>query len=285
MGDRMSDPHDGRLGDFLRDCRARLDPVALGYPAGRRRTTGLRREEVAGRAHISPTWYTCLEQGRGGAPSAEVLERLARALMMTDAERELLFLIALGRPPEGRYQAPDGITPRLQHILDALDPNPAVVKTATWDIIAWNQAAVRVLSNYPAIPPQERNMLRFIFLNPQVRAAQSDWEGVARALVAAFRTDITRAGAQDEAQALVDELCRRSPEFDAMWRSNEAPSRSEAPKHLRHPVLGPVSFEYTAFSVDGRNDLSMIVYYPASEADAAKIHGLARAERREPVEA
>lgn len=281
----MSDAENNRLGDYLRDCRARLDPVALGYPAGRRRTTGLRREEVAGRANISPTWYTCLEQGRGGAPSAEVLERLARALMMTDAEREMLFLIAFGRPPEGRYHPQDGITPRLQHILDALDPNPAVIKTATWDIIAWNRAAVRVLSDYPNLPPPERNMLRFIFLNPVVRAAQPDWEGAARALVAAFRADIARAGAQDEAQALIDELSRKSAAFDAMWRGNEAPSRSERPKHLLHPVLGPISFEHTALSVDGRNDLTMIVYYPATEADAAKIHGLARMERREPVEA
>ena len=281
----MSELENSRLGDYLRDCRARLDPVALGYPAGRRRTAGLRREEVAGRAHISPTWYTCLEQGRGGAPSAEVLERLARALMMTDAEREMLFLIGLGRQPEGRYRRQDGITPRLQHVLDALDPNPAVIKTATWDIIAWNRAAVRVLSDYPNIAPPDRNMLRFIFLNPAVRAAQPDWQGMARALVAAFRADITRAGAQDEAQALIDELSRKSPDFDVMWRSNDAPSRSERPKHMRHPLLGPISFEHTTFSVDGRNDLSMIVYYPATEADAAKIHGLAQAERREAAEA
>ena len=281
----MSDIEDGRLGDYLRDCRARLDPVALGFPAGRRRTAGLRREEVAARANISPTWYTCLEQGRGGAPSAEVLERLARALMMTDAERELLFLIALGRSPEGRYRPQDGITPRLQHVLDALDPNPAVIKTATWDIIAWNRAAVRVFSDYPNLAPEDRNMLRFIFLDPRVRAAQADWDSMARSLVAGFRADIVRAGAHDEAQALVAELSRKSPDFEAMWRSNDAPSRSERPKHMRHPRLGPISFEHTAFSVDGRQDLTMIVYYPATEADAAKIHGLGKAGQRETAEA
>ena len=101
------------VGTFLRDRRARLDPASLGFAAGRRRTPGLRREEVAQRASISPTWYTWLEQGRGGAPSADVLDRIARALMLTEVEREHLFLTALGRPPDVRYRATEGITPRL----------------------------------------------------------------------------------------------------------------------------------------------------------------------------
>ncbi len=269
------------LGDYLRDFRARLDPAALGFPAGRRRTPGLRREEVASRAHISPTWYTCLEQGRGGAPSAEVLERIARALMMTDAEREHLFLIGLGRPPEVPYHRRAGITPRLQHVLDALDPVPALVRTASWDVIAHNRAAAVMFPNYTDRPSAQRNMLRFIFLDPQARAAQTDWESVARNLVAAFRAGLVRAGAQAEARPLVDELCRSSPEFAAMWHSHDVYDLSEAVKHLRHPVLGPLSFEHSAFSVDGRPDLTMIVYYPASEADAARI----RAHMNDRVEA
>src|SRR6201996_3702880 len=116
------------LGAYLRDRRARLDPAAFGLSPQRRRTPGLRREEVAQRANISPTWYTCLEQGRGGAPSADVLERIARALMLTDAEREHLFLIGLGRPPEVRYQRKEGVTPRLQRVLDALETSPAIIR-------------------------------------------------------------------------------------------------------------------------------------------------------------
>src|SRR5471032_2521197 len=114
------------LGDFLRSRRARLDPASLGYSA-RRRTPGLRREEVAQRANISPTWYTWLEQGRGGAPSVEVLERIAHALMLTDIEREHLFLLAFGRPPEVRYQQNETVTPRLQRVLDALNPSAAIL--------------------------------------------------------------------------------------------------------------------------------------------------------------
>ena len=106
------------LGTYLRDRRAKLDPTAFGLPLKRRRTPGLRREEVAQRANVSATWYTWLEQGRGGAPSADVLDRIALAMMLTDVEREHLFLLGLGRPPEVRYQAPEGITPRLQRVLD-----------------------------------------------------------------------------------------------------------------------------------------------------------------------
>lgn len=127
------------LGSFLRDRRARIDPASFGFAGGRRRTPGLRREEVAQRANISPTWYTWLEQGRGGAPSADVLNRLATGLMLTEPEREHLFIIGLGRPPEPRYQHTDGVTPRLQRVLDAMPTSPAIIKTATWDVVAWNR--------------------------------------------------------------------------------------------------------------------------------------------------
>src|SRR5579885_480295 len=126
------------LGEYLRDRRTKLDPAALGFSLKRRRTPGLRREEVAQRANVSATWYTWLEQGRGGAPSADVLDRIARALMLTDVEREHLFLIGLGRPPEGRYRKDEAVTPRLRRVLEALDPCPALIRTAIWDVVAWN---------------------------------------------------------------------------------------------------------------------------------------------------
>src|ERR1700759_1515052 len=112
------------LGTYLKDRRSKLDPTAFGLPPERRRTPGLRREEVAQRANISPTWYTWLEQGRGGAPSANVLDRIARALMLTDAEREHLYLLGLGRLPDVRYENREGVTPRLQPGLNALEPSP-----------------------------------------------------------------------------------------------------------------------------------------------------------------
>ncbi len=266
--------HENQLGAYLKDRRARLDPEALGFGSGRRRTPGLRREEVAQRANISPTWYTWLEQGRGGAPSADVLDRIARALMLTDLEREHLFLLGLGRPPEVRYQKSEGVTPRLQRVLDALEPSPALIRSATWDVIAWNRAATAMLTDYGALPPNKRNILRFIFLDRRVRDAQYDWHSVARFVVGAFRADAARAGAAAEVEPLVDELCRLSPEFKAMWQVNDVHGpHGDGVKHIKHPVLGPISFEYSSFAVDGRPDLSMVVYNPSPE-DAEKIKSL-----------
>jgi transcriptional regulator with XRE-family HTH domain len=262
------------LATYLKDRRTKLDPAAFGFALERRRTPGLRREEVAQRANISPTWYTWLEQGRGGAPSADVLDRISRALMLTDVEREHLFLLGLGRPPEVRYQKNEGVTPRLQRVLDALEPSPALIRTAIWDVVAWNRSATVMLTDYGSLPPDQRNILRFIFLDPQVRAAQYDWESVARFVVGAFRVDAARAGAAAAVESLIDELCRLSPEFKAMWRDNDVRSHGEGVKHIRHPVLGPLAFEYSAFAVDGRSDLSMVVYNPATPADAQRITSL-----------
>ncbi len=231
------------LGTYPRDRRAKLDPAAFGLSAERRRTPGLRREEVAQRANISPTWYTWLEQGRGG----------------------------------GRYRTDDGVTPRLQRVLDALEPSPALIRTATWDVVAWNRAATVMLTDYGSLPPERRNILHINFLDPRVRATQYDWESVARFVVGVFRVDAARAGAAAEVAPLVDELCRLSPEFKAMWRDNDVRgAHGETVKHIRHPALGPIAFEYSAFASDGRPDLSMVVYNPATPSDAEKINSLTR---------
>jgi transcriptional regulator with XRE-family HTH domain len=176
----MSGPlgNESRLAGYLKDRRMKLDPAAFGFATERRRTPGLRREEVAQRANISPTWYTWLEQGRGGAPSADVLNRISRALMLTEVEREHLFLLGLGRPPEARYRKNDGVTPRLQRVLDALDPSPALIRNARYDVVAWNSAATVMLMDYGSLPPEQRNILRVMFLDPRARAAQYDWESV-----------------------------------------------------------------------------------------------------------
>jgi transcriptional regulator with XRE-family HTH domain len=271
---------DNQLGTYLKDRRARLNPAAFGFTSTRRRTPGLRREEVAQRANVSTTWYSWLEQGRGGAPSANVLDRIARALMLMDVEREHLFLLALGRPPEVRYQAAEGVTPRLQRVLDALELSPAYIKTSTWDIVAWNRAALAVLVDYAALPVEQRNILRLLFCNPGVRAAMPNWEGDARFVVAAFRADAARAGAAQTVKALVDEVCRLSPEFDAMWRDNDVRSTyGEAAKQVRHPLAGLIALEYSAFAVDGRPDLGMVIYNPATPADTQRIRSLIAAHR------
>ncbi len=261
------------LGAYLRDRRTKLDPAALGF-AGRRRTPGLRREEVAQRSNISATWYTWLEQGRGGAPSADVLNRIAAGLMLTEPEREHIFMLALGRPPEVRYRPREGITPRLQRLLDTFEASPALIKTATWDVVAWNRAAAAVLTDWDALPPGERNILRRMFGDPRVRTAQHDWESVARSVVGAFRADAVRAGAASEVSELVEELRRTSPEFAALWRENDVHAHGDGVKRLRHPILGSIELEFSSFAVDGRPDLGMIVYNPVTEEVRERIRTL-----------
>jgi transcriptional regulator with XRE-family HTH domain len=266
----MSTP-DNPLGVFLKGRRTQLDPVAFGFTGGRRRTPGLRREEVAQRANISPTWYTWLEQGRGGAPSADVLNRIASGLMLTDPEREHLFMLGLGRPPEVRYKSAEGVTPRLQRVLDALDVSPAIVKTPMWDVVAWNRAAAAVLTDYAQLAPSERNILRLMFASSRVRSAQDDWMSVARFVVGAFRADVARAGATAQVGQFVEELSRLSPEFEALWLANDVRAHGEGVKRLHHPTLGTIELEYSAFAVDGRPDLGMVVYNPVNAADAERI--------------
>jgi transcriptional regulator with XRE-family HTH domain len=273
----MALENDNLLGTYLKDRRAKLDPAAFGLPSTRRRTPGLRREEVAQRANVSATWYTWLEQGRGGAASADVLDRIARALVLTEVEREHLFLLGLGRPPEVRYQAAESVSPRLQRVLDALESSPAYVKTSTWDVVAWNRASAVVLTDYGALAPEQRNILRLIFSDPRVRAVQTDWDSVARFVVAAFRADVARAGATKNVKALVDELCRLSPEFEAIWADNDVRSTyGDVAKTLRHPLAGPITLEYSSFAVDGRPDLDLVIYNPATPADADRIRSLIR---------
>ena len=262
------------LGSYLRDRRTRLDPAALGFPRNRRRTPGLRREEVAQRANISSTWYTWLEQGRGGAPSADVLDRIAKGLMLTEPEREHLFMLGLGRPPEVRYRPVDGVTPRLQRVLDAFTVSPAIIKTATWDVVAWNRAATALLTDYAQLPREQRNILRLMFADSRVRAAQEDWLGVARFVVGSFRADVARAGATTEIKNLVDEISRVSPDFDALWRDNNVVAHGEGLKRIHHPELGLIELEFSAFAVDGRPELGMVVYNPATDkvADQVRRH-------------
>ena len=260
------------LGGFLRDRRARLPPAP--GAESRRRTPGLRREEVATRANVSVTWYTWLEQGRGGPPSDEVLERLARALELDAAGREVLFLLAHQRPPPLKSTPPATVTLALQRVLDALPNSPAIVKTPTWDIVAWNAAATAVLADYAALPVAERNLLRRLFGAPATRASLPDWEADARFALAVFRVDAARAGDCPEAAALATELQATTADFRRLWAEHEMRSNGVGLKRLQHPVAGPLTLEYSAFSVDGADGLTMVVFTPTSAADTRAIASL-----------
>jgi len=250
---------------FLRDRRERVQPATT----ARRRTPGLRREEVAARAGVSVTWYTWLEQGRGGVPSDDVLERLARALELDDANREMLFLLAHDRPPPRKPAPPAAMTPALQLVLDNLSV-PAFVKTPTFQIVGWNRAAVAVLGDYAAVPERDRNVLRRIF-QPGSEDKVHDVEAVRRTCVAAFRVDIARAGQSDEATALIDELMATSPDFRRLWDEGEIRTHGGFRKQLVRPGVGEIVLESSVFHVEGGGGLSMFVLSPADEASARAV--------------
>jgi transcriptional regulator with XRE-family HTH domain len=252
------------LGVFLRDRRARVTPAASPSPS-RRRTPGLRREEVAARAGVSITWYTWLEQGRGGPPSEDALERIARALELDRAGREMLFLLAQQRPPRVEPTAtPTTNVPKtVRRVLDALSV-PALVKTTTWDVLAWNEAMIP-FRDFAKLTPRDRNTLRAIFLSPAAKARMGDWEERARAVVATFRMDVARIGGSAEATALVAELCEGSADFRQMWSENDVQTHAMGRKKIRHPTMGEVKLEYSSFPVDGAEGLSLVVFTAAEE--------------------
>jgi transcriptional regulator with XRE-family HTH domain len=262
----------GSLGGFLRDRRSRLQPGP--GVSGPRRTPGLRREEVATRAGVSVTWYTWLEQGRGGPPSDEVLERLAQALELDAAGREVLFLLAQQRPPPLTPAPPAEVPPGLQRVLDAMPTSPALVKTPTWDIVAWNAAAAAVLGDYADLPVRERNALRRLFGAPDMRERLPDWEENARFVIGVFRIDVARAGGPSEALDLAAELEAASPDFRRLWAESEARSHGIGVKRVVHPAAGSLALEYSAFAVDGAAGLTMIVFTPITPADVGAVEAL-----------
>lgn len=264
---------DNQLGIFLKDRRARLDPAAFGLGAARRRTPGLRREEVAQRADVSATWYTWLEQGRGGPPSANALDRIAAALLLTPTEREHLFLLAQHRPPAQQCRTSQSVSPQLQRMLDSMEFSPAFVKTSAWDVVAWNHAAAVALTDYAKLAPEQRNILRLLFCDPSARTRTANWERNARLAVAIFRLETARAGTGESTKALVDDLSRSSPEFASMWLDNDVSTYSEGVKHL-HPITGPLTLEYSTFAVSDHPDLGLVIFAPATPADRDRIRDL-----------
>ncbi|WP_051247939.1 helix-turn-helix transcriptional regulator [Inquilinus limosus] len=250
------------LSDFVRDRRARIAPEAVGLPAGpRRRTPGLRREEVAQLAGIGVTWYTWFEQGRAIQVSADFLERVCRALRLSEAERAHLYALAQHRPPPHAAPGLPTVSPILQALLDSL-PNPAYIKTARWDIVAWNAATTALFGDYALIPPDQRNSLWLIFTDPRYRRMMPDWEEGARRVLAKFRLDHGRAGGDPAFAGLVDRLKAASPEFRRWWPRQDVAERSEGLKRIRHDTLGELEFAHATFLVEGAPDLRLVTYTP-----------------------
>jgi transcriptional regulator with XRE-family HTH domain len=258
-------------GVFLRSRRERLTPTEVGLPNGfRRRTPGLRREEVAMLAGVGTTWYTWLEQGRDVRPSPEVLAALADVLQLGPAERRHLFILNDRPAPQARPGAPEQIDAPLRRMLDSLTGQPALVLGRRWDILAWNRAADAVYGPYARLAGDERNMLHLVFADPDHRRLLVDWEAVAKSAIAMFRGDCARYAGDADFERLAAHLTRLSPEFAAWWPLREVAEPLAGRKRLDHPAAGRMEFEYSSFSVGDQPDMKLIVFTPLVQDGTAR---------------
>jgi transcriptional regulator with XRE-family HTH domain len=256
------------LADFLRKRRARLSPIEVGLPAGtRRRTPGLRREEVAQLANMGTSWYVWLEQGRDVHPSAQVLESLAQALRLTPNERRHLFLLAGQALPPHASPLEESVSPALQQLLDDLNPNPAYVMGRRWDILAWNKAADALFAIPEASSPYARNLIWQFFTSPTMRN-RPHWEQVARGMLAEFRAASARYPGDERFEELIEDLKQVSPEFCRWWLHHDARSVLDGHKVIEHPTLGYLEFEHINLQVLNDPDVRIMIYTSLAETRA-----------------
>jgi len=264
-----------QLSEFLKNARGRLTPATFGLPQpGRRRTPGLRREDVAALAGLSATLYTWLEQGRDVRASDRVLESLSRTLRLSAEERDYLFSLAQHRPAPLQTAKIDDVTPAVKRTLEALNV-PALVMTPRWDVVYWNRMMSVALRDYSEIPPQKRNLIRILLVSPEGRSHAGDFEIMARRILAKLRVDYSQAGGDPAFDALIEELNEASPIFRTLWRSPEISGHSEGVHLEHHPKVGSMIFEHTSYLVEGAPTLRVVIFAPHDRESAAKVALLA----------
>ncbi|MCC6203334.1 MAG: helix-turn-helix domain-containing protein [Gammaproteobacteria bacterium] len=272
-----------QVSEFLKNCRARIQPSDLGLPdPQRRRTPGLRREDVAALSGLSVTWYTWLEQGRKVHVSDAVLERLSSTFRLTEDERGYLYSLVQHRAaPLLAGDADHVASPDVLHMLHTL-PIPALVKTARWDVIGWNDLVRRVFRDYSAMAPSERNLLRILFTDPSYAVDPAEFRAMARRVLAKVRVDYSQAGSDPAFDELIAELEERSPMFKAVWRSPEVNGRSEGLNLVRHPTYGELRFEHTSYVPEGHSLHRVVIFVPHDEHTSRHIAAI-HAELMAPV--
>ncbi|MGH3713669.1 MAG: helix-turn-helix domain-containing protein [Micromonosporaceae bacterium] len=262
------------LSEFLRSRRARLKPEDVGLPyfGRQRRVPGLRREELAQVAGVSVAYYTRLEQGNGRNVSAEVLNAIARALRLSEAEQA--HLTHLARPKTHKKKPstrPQQVRPALRQLLDALEGVPAYVVGRRTDILAWNRMAAAVLGDWAELPPAERNWARLVFLSPAYRELFVEWESKAADVVSYLRMDAGCHPDDPKLAALVGELSVKSEEFRRLWATHDVKDKGHGVKRLRHPLVGELTLAYETFTLPGDADQALTAYHaepgsPSAEA-------------------
>ncbi|WP_454295411.1 helix-turn-helix transcriptional regulator [Salana multivorans] len=263
--------------EFLTSRRARITPEQVGLPTGtNRRVEGLRRSEVATLAGVSIEYYTRLERGAISGASPEVLDSLAKALLLDDAERAHLFDLAhaaspVARPPKRR--SAKGWTPHqgLQWALDAVTAGPAFVRNGRMDLLAVNSLARAFYTELYEMPGQSPNIARHAFLDERAFAFYPDWEGFADITVAILRTEAARDPHNKELHDLIGELSTRSTEFRARWGAHNVRHHGSGFKTFRHPVVGEMTLAYEGMEMEAERGLTLTIYTaePGSASDDA----------------
>jgi transcriptional regulator with XRE-family HTH domain len=248
------------LGRFIRTRRERLSPEQVGLPVGfRRRAKGLRREELAGLCGISPTWLTWIEQGRTASASASAVSRIAKALLLSRAERDYLFELAGVRDPE----KPDSLSePNLSETLAkavAKIQAPAYVLDRAWNAISWNRYAASLFIGWLDKKSSERNLLKYMFLNPQARGFVVDWPLRAQRLVAEFRGDCKAILDDEEISTRIEELRRQSPEFESLWSAQNVMEREGGERRFLHPVQGKLALQQLTLRLTHSPNLRLVI--------------------------
>jgi transcriptional regulator with XRE-family HTH domain len=254
------------LADFLRRRRAGITPEEVGLPGGgRRRTPGLRREEVAQLAGVGATWYTWLEQGRDVRASLDVFEAISRALRLTPAERIHLILLGRGEEAPPCPGPVERVSPTVKRLIQGLGGTAAYVLGRRWDYLAWNDPAVAVFGDFGRLPREERNHAWQTFTNPARRELLTDWDKSSRLLVAKFRADSARHLGDPSFEQLIEALRNASSEFCKAWKRHEVARSGEGRKTLMHPEVGKLVFEHAVFHPQDEPEQRLILYSPTDE--------------------
>ncbi len=262
------------LSDFLRSRRARLSPDDVGMVAGRRRRTpGLRREEVAELASVGVTWYTWLEQGRAIRPSADVVDSIAGALRLDATETDHLHALA-GTQSYRHVELSRCVTPQLRAVLTALEPCPAAVTNERYDVLAWNRAEAALMGDFAGLPEADRNFLWLAFTNPAWQRLFLDYDDTVRRMVARFRSNMSHHVGEPAWSALVDRLHRASPLFAEVWQRHEISGVTTRRKRYLHPLVGLLSLDHTILRLADTPDAELRVYTPADDESRAAMERL-----------
>lgn len=251
------------LGNFLKTRRNRISPLQVGLPVGtRRRTPGLRREEIAQLAGIGLTWYTWLEQGRQINVSDQVLESLSKVLLLDDEERKHLFTLAMKPLPNENDFNKGQLKDSLQNVLDSLETSPAYIMDQRWNICGWNKSACRVFGDFSQIDQLERNVVYMMFCKNEYMELFEDWEFHAKGIIARFRVMCGKNIADPWVADFTNNLKEKSADFNLWWSMYKINSMSDITKELVHPVVGKLVFEFNSFDVSDNPNLKMLIHTP-----------------------